>query len=85
MEAEIKARVRKYIADNIVMTSGAATLADDASLLAHNVLDSTGVIELTTFLEETFAIEVKDEEMVPGNLDTLTNIASFVGRKLGRP
>jgi acyl carrier protein len=79
---DIKAKVRQYIAENILMTGAAADLTDDASLLQRSVLDSTGVLELVTFLEDTFHIKVADEEMLPENLDSLNKIASYVQRKL---
>jgi acyl carrier protein len=82
-DADVRTQVRKFIAENIVMTAAAARLADDSSLLAHNLLDSTSVIELCTFLEQTFGIVVADDEMVPANLDSVGLITSFVERKRG--
>jgi acyl carrier protein len=40
------------------------------------------VLELVTFLEDTFAIKVADEDMLPDNLDSLNRIAAYVRRKL---
>jgi acyl carrier protein len=79
---DIKGRVRQYISENILMTGAAADLTDDASLLQRSVLDSTGVLELVTFLEDTFGIKVADEEMLPENLDSLNRITAYVQRKL---
>jgi acyl carrier protein len=79
---DIKGKVRQYISENILMTAAAADLTDDASLLQRSVLDSTGVLELVTFLEDTFNIKVADEEMLPDNLDSLNKIAAYVQRKL---
>ena len=78
---DIKGKVRQYISENILMTAAAADLTDDASLLQRSVLDSTGVLELVTFLEDTFNIKVADEEMLPDNLDSLNRIAAYVQRK----
>jgi acyl carrier protein len=79
---DIKAKVRQYISENILMTGAAADLTDDASLLQRSILDSTGVLELVTFLEDTFHIKVADEEMLPENLDSLNKIAIYVQSKL---
>jgi acyl carrier protein len=49
------------------------------------VVDSTGVIELVAFLEETFGIEVADEDLIPEHLDTIANIAAFVHSKRDMP
>ena len=52
-------------------------------LAEAGIIDSTGVLELVQFLEETWEISVKDEEMVPANLDSLAKLEAFVKRKLG--
>jgi acyl carrier protein len=80
--ADIKHIVKGYIAENLLMGSEADTLGDDASLLDSGVLDSTGVVELVSFLEKTFGITVLDEEMVPEHLDGLGRIEHYVVGKL---
>ena len=83
MEAmnKIKEGLRSYIADNFIMGARAAPLADDDSFLEHHVLDSTGFLELVTFLEETYAIKVEEDEMIPENLDSLNSLMQFLARK----
>ena len=39
------------------------------------------MLELVSFLEEEFGIKVEDEEMIPDNLDSLDNLAAYIGRK----
>jgi len=56
-------------------------LGDEDSFLDHGILDSTGVLELVTFLEETFDIIIEDEELVPENLDSVTNLVAFIQLK----
>jgi len=48
------------------------------------IIDSTGVIELVSFLEETFEISVDDEELIPENLSSLKNIDAFLKKKLSQ-
>ena len=81
---DIKSQVRRYLADHVLMTGAGADLPDHASFLERNLLDSTGILELTTFLEDTYRIKVADEEMLPENLDSLQAIAAYVERKLAR-
>ena len=45
------------------------------------MIDSTGVLELVGFLEETYEIRIDDDELVPENLDTIDNIVRFVEQK----
>ncbi len=56
-------------------------LADKDSLLDKGIVDSTGVLELVGFLEETFEIQIEDEELIPDNLDSVDKIAAYVNKK----
>ncbi|MFC1633197.1 acyl carrier protein [Planctomycetota bacterium] len=58
-------------------------LKEDTSFLEEGVIDSTGILELVMFLEETYGIKIQDEELVPQNMDSLQNIALFLDVKLG--
>ncbi len=73
-------QVRTFVTSNFYVANPAA-LGDGASLLDHGIIDSTGVLEVILFIEETFGIEVKDSEMLPDNLDSIERIANFIGRK----
>nr|WP_297351779.1 acyl carrier protein [uncultured Caldimonas sp.] len=79
---DIKQQVRAYILDNFLMGAQGTSFGDADSFMEQHVLDSTGFLELITFLEETYSIKVDDEEMVPENLDSLDNVDAFVQRKL---
>jgi acyl carrier protein len=80
---EIREQVSSFIRSNFYVPES-LTLTDEASLLEHGIIDSTGVLELVGFIEDTFGIEVDDAEMVPQNLDSIANIAGYVGRKKER-
>lgn len=79
---DIKAQVRQYVLDNFIMGAAGRELGDADSFMDRHILDSTGFLELISYLEESFGIRVDDMEMVPENLDSLNNVAAFVGRKL---
>lgn len=80
---QIKRDLRGYIEDNFIMGAGGPVLADADSFLEFHVLDSTGFLELITYLEETYTLRVGDDEMVPENLDSIDAVAAYVTRKLG--
>jgi acyl carrier protein len=63
------------------MMGGTADIPDDASFMERHIIDSTGFLELISFVEESFGIQVGDEEMVPENLDSLNNIERYVQQK----
>ena len=70
-------QIRRFISDTFFVDNFAA----DASFLKHGIIDSTGVLELVAFLEETFAIKVEDTDLVPENLDSIAQVIAFVQRK----
>jgi acyl carrier protein len=78
---DIKETVRQFITKNFYVPDP-SLLTDDVSFLDKGIIDSTSVLELTTFLEQEFGIQVADEELVPENLDSLVNVEGFVRRKL---
>lgn len=79
-EQNIKEIVRGFLSDRIILSDPLA-LDEGQSFLRAGVLDSTGVLELVAFLEESFAISVADLDIVPENLDSLSAVDSFVRRK----
>jgi len=79
---DINQQVRQYIGSNFIVTD-LASLGEEDSLLGRGILDSTGFIELVSFLEETFKIQINDEEMIPENLDSLASITAYVSGKMG--
>jgi acyl carrier protein len=81
MANTITADIRKFILSNYLFSEDESLLKDDQSLLDTGVLDSTGVLELITFLEEQFGLKIADEEMTPENLDSVDRITQFVQRK----
>jgi len=78
---EIATKISAFITDNLLL-GRSVDVAGSTSFLEAGIIDSTGVLELVQFLEETFGFSVRDEEMVPDNLDSLAKLESFVGKKL---
>ena len=78
--AELPLFVVGFLVDNFLF-GRTEEWRDHVSLLG-NVIDSTGAIELVTFLQDRFAITVEDNEVVPENFDTLENVVAYVERKL---
>lgn len=75
-------KVREFIIETFLFGDG-DTLAEETSFLESGIIDSTGILELIFFLEETFDVKIEDDELVPENMDSLSNISRFMERKLG--
>lgn len=77
----IKQQVRRFILTNYLFTQDESRLSDTESLMKSGVMDSTGILELIMFMEETFGLKLADDEMLPENLDSVANAVGFIERK----
>ncbi len=73
--------VRNFILGNFLFTDEQSALTDSGSLITTGVVDSTGVLELITHLEEALSIRVPPEDMVPQNFDSVDAICAYLARK----
>ncbi len=80
---EIKEQIKQFFEDNF-MTEFENDFSDDDSFLENGIMDSTGVLELVLFLEENFGFKVKDEDIIPENLDSFLNLQNYVNRKTNK-
>jgi acyl carrier protein len=81
MSDELRNQIRSFILENYLFTNDVAALDFDDSLLGKGIVDSTGMLEIIFFIEEKLGVKVKDEEMIPDNLDSVNKIAQFVERR----
>lgn len=79
--SSVRDNLLAFINEYFVKETG-IELKDDSSLLDEGLIDSTGVLELVAYLENSFEIKVEDEEIVPDNFDSLNKLVNFVRRKL---
>ncbi|MFM9961588.1 MAG: acyl carrier protein [Planctomycetaceae bacterium] len=78
----IEADVRGFVTDNFLFGRKNVSLAGDDSLLEQGLIDSTGVLELVSFIENKFEIKVDDDDLVPDNLDSINRLIAFIETKL---
>lgn len=74
--------IRAFIVSNFLFGQEGKGFADDQSFMETGIIDSTGLLELVSFVEEKYGISIGDRELVPENLDSLHNISHLVARKL---
>ncbi len=78
---QIRQDLRQFVIDNFLFGSGSG-LKDDASFLENGIIDSTGVLELIAFLEDRFAIGLREHELTPENLDSIDRLTRLVEARL---
>ncbi len=71
----IESRLREFLADNFFVEH---LLNATESLTDAGVIDSTGVLEVVAWIEDTFAIEIPDADILPDNLDSIVRIVRYV-------
>jgi len=78
MSESMHETIRQFILENYLFTDDTSQLALDDSLLGRGIVDSTGMLEIIMFIEEQLGVKVRDEDMVPENLDSVNRIAAYV-------
>lgn len=72
---------RAYIVENFLYMQRDACLRDDDLLVRERIIDSMGVMELVHFIEDTFSVQVADDEITEENIGSLAAIGRFVAQK----
>ncbi len=78
---QLKSEIRNFIIENYLYGQDGNDFADDTSFLEKGIIDSTGVLELVSFVQEKYGISVADEELIPDNFDSIQNLSDFIIKK----
>jgi acyl carrier protein len=78
----IEQQLRQFVNETFLFGQGVEAIGADDSFMERGIIDSTGVLELVTFIEEQYRVKLADEDLVPENLDSFRRLTSFVERKL---
>jgi len=76
---EIRDQVRSFILRSITLTE----LGDDDNLFESGIVNSLFAVQLMTFIEKTFDIEVESDDLDMENFKSVNAAAAFVLRKNG--
>jgi acyl carrier protein len=77
----IKKKLTIFINDKFLKGNTSKILNDNESFLDRGIIDSTGVLELISFIEEKYNIKVDDEELIPDNLDSINKLVAYIKKK----
>jgi acyl carrier protein len=78
---QVRERIRQFVGESFLFGQP-VDISDDDSFLESGIIDSTGVLELITFIEDSFGIRVQDSDLVPDNLDSIEKLTRYVQRQL---
>jgi acyl carrier protein len=63
-----------------IMHNTNAKLNDEEDLLSAGILDSLGILQLVTFIDQTFGIEIPDGDVVYENFTSIRMLADYLSR-----
>lgn len=73
-------RIRSFILEKFPLARKSG-LKNGDKLLEEGILDSLGILDLVSFLESEFSIQMSDDELLPENFQSIDCIAAFVQSK----
>jgi acyl carrier protein len=79
----LNSKIRQFILEKFPLARK-QELRDSDTLLESGILDSLGVLDLVSFLEQQYSITLNDDDLVPENFQTLERIVAFVERRTAR-
>lgn len=77
----METKINEYISTELVTDPALLPLANDASLMDSNILDSVAFLNLVMFLEEEFGVTVPDSDLTRDTFETVDSIAAYVRRR----
>jgi acyl carrier protein len=57
-------------------------MSDEDRLLGNGILDSLAILDVVAFIEKEFHITISDDELLPENFNSISNMAVFVQSKI---
>jgi acyl carrier protein len=73
-------RLLKFINETLIEDGASAPVTERDSLIQRGVLDSIGLLQIMTFLEQEAGVRIPDDEVLPENFETVVQIEELVDR-----
>ncbi len=76
---ERKAKIRTFLGKHL----GGHTLEDDEDIFARGFVNSLMAMQLVTFIEKAFSVEIDDEDLDLDNFRSVDAMDALLDRKVG--
>ncbi|HWT26003.1 MAG TPA: acyl carrier protein [Solirubrobacteraceae bacterium] len=76
-------RIRTFVLDELNFDGDPSELTPDFPLIDRHVVDSLGIMQMVTFLEEELGVAVADDDVVPEHFESVRRIAELVEARRG--
>lgn len=77
----IEEAIKTFITQEVMHGSSRMTLDSETALLEEGILDSLGLQQLITFLEQKYGVSVADEDLLPENFENIGAIAELISKQ----
>jgi acyl carrier protein len=78
----IEQELRNFLTENFAIVSDAPPIGNTESLIETGIVDSTGLLELVSFIETRYGLEIPDQDLLPENFETIANISTYVASRM---
>ena len=68
----------RYISDKLVGDRLSTTIDETTPLIDSGILDSMGLLQVVTFIEERTGIRIPDEAVIPDNFQSVESMERMV-------
>lgn len=79
---KIQEKLQQFILEKILNNQNDLDFQTSTNLIEDGIIDSLGIMKLLTFIEESFSVQVSDDDLVPENFVTTESISTLVMDKL---
>lgn len=81
----IRRTVREFVVENFLYMQRELTFSDDDSLLKSGIIDSLGILEVVSFIEEQWSVAVEMHGITEANFGSISAIARYVESRVVTP
>lgn len=76
----LQQEIKNFIVENFLFGEEKG-LTENSSFIKEGIVDSTGIMQLVSFIQDQYRIAIEDEELVPENLDSIAKVSAFIESK----
>lgn len=79
---DIMGKLQIFFQNFILYNESMDEINGDESLIDKGYIDSTGLISLVAFIEETFNFKIYDREIIPENFESINKIHMYINNRV---
>ena len=77
---DVAGRIDSFVREQFGVAADDPRFGDEVNLFDAGYVDSVGIVELLSFLQEEFGVEIPERELMSDEFATTSGIASIVSR-----